>query len=195
MCIRDRLDAFNAGSSMTGDGNFVVFSSDAADVVPGDTLGASQVYVVDRTGSGSVGENYCTAIPNSTGTIGQLSGTGTSLVAYNQITLSATQLPMDSFGVMITSRIQSFFANPGGSFGNICLGGPIGRYIGPGQVQNSGLAGRIDLTIDLNAMPQPSGFDVALAGDEWNFQLWHRDFGFSGVAGSNFTNGLSVTLR
>ena len=117
------------------------------------------------------------------------------MAAYNQITLSATQLPPDSFGLLLVSRTQGFIANPGGSFGNICIVQAIGRYVGPGEVQDSGAAGRIDLTIDLNAMPQPTGFDVAAAGDEWNFQLWHRDSNPFGSANSNFTRGLSVVLR
>ncbi len=189
------LGGFSIGASLSGDGNSVAFLSEGTGVVPGDTLGEAQVYAVDLTGSGSVGTSYCSGNVNSTGLAGDLAAVGTTLVAYNQITLSATQLPPDSFGMFIVSRMQGFIANPGGSFGNICLADPIGRYRGPGQVQDSGPAGQIDLAIDLLAMPQPTSFEVAVAGDEWNFQLWHRDVDAFGAVTSNFTKGLSIVLR
>ena len=191
----EELQGFSNHPSMSGDGNFICYQSQATGIVPGDTLREFQIYAVDRTGSGTVGETYCLSNPNSTGLYGLLTATGTTVVSYNQVTLSATQLPTDSFGLFITSRTQGFVANPGGSSGDICLGGMIGRYVGPGEVQDSGSAGRIDLSIDLNAMPQPTGFDVALAGERWNFQLWHRDVTLSGTPTSSFTQGLTVLLR
>ncbi len=36
------------------------------------------------------------------------------------------------------STVGGFVASPNGSQGNLCLAGSIGRYVGAGQIQNSG---------------------------------------------------------
>ncbi len=63
----------------------------------------------------------------------------------------------------------------------------------PGEVRPSSPGGRLTLELDLQAIPQPTGFVSAIAGETWNFQLWHRDF----VAGpgTNFTEAISVLMR
>ena len=78
--------------------------------------------------------------------------------------------------------------------GNLCLAGPIGRYVGPGQIQNSGPMGQISLALDLTAVPTPGGPVAPLAGQSWNFQLWHRDGGPMGAT-SNFTDGVTVDFQ
>ena len=84
-------------------------------------------------------------------------------------------------------------ANPAGSAGNLCLAGSIGRYVGPGQIQNSGAAGAISLGINLSQHPTPTGFVQVAAGQTWNFQAWFRDSSI-GMTTSNFSNGLSLTF-
>ena len=83
----------------------------------------------------------------------------------------------------------------GGSQGNLCLGGNIGRFVGPGQVMDSGASGSFAMTVNLNAMPAPtlSGTVAVQPGDTWNFQAWHRD-SVGGMATSNFTDAVSVTF-
>ncbi len=141
--------------------------------------------------SGGPGTSYCSANANSTGIASEITATGSRLVADNDITLTATDLPPLAFGFFITSRQQNFVMNPAGSAGNLCLGGAIGRYVGAGQIMNSGTAGEISLTLDLTMIPQPNGFEAVMAGDQWNFQLWHRDSSPAGPT-SNFTNGVSI---
>ncbi len=70
----------------------------------------------------------------------------------------------------------------------------MGRFIAPGQVQNSGPRGEIDVIVDLAALPQPSGPVAAAPGEHWYFQLWMRDVAPSGPT-SNFSNGVDVLLR
>jgi len=77
----------------------------------------------------------------------------------------------------------------------LCLGGNIGRFVGPGQVLDSGADGRFELDLDLSALPQPSGSVAAMAGQSWSFQAWHRDTQPSGQATSNFTEGVELTFR
>ena len=141
------------------------------------------------------GVAYCTTNPNSTGIASSLIATGSSAVASNDITLITSDLPIDSFGFFIVSTSQGFVMNPGGSQGNLCLSGAIGRYVGPGQIMSTGSTGQFQLTIDLNAIPGPLGPMAAVAGDEWNFQLWHRDLGGPTGATSNLSNGYSITFN
>ena len=154
----------------------------------------SEVLLRFVTDSNAVGAGYCTANPNSSGVPGRMVGTGSALVADNDLTVTAVDLPMNVVGFAIVSRDQGFVANPGGaSAGNLCLGGSIGRYIP--QVSNSGSTGQIVTVADLSALPQPNGPVAALPGETWNFQLWHRDSTAIGSATSNFTQGLSVTFQ
>ena len=88
---------------------------------------------------------------------------------------------------------QGFVQNPGASEGNLCVSGMIGRYVGPGQIQQSNAAGAFSLPIDLNLIPSPTGFVVAGPGDRFNFQAWYRDTNAMGAT-SYFTNGLEITF-
>ena len=155
--------------------------------------GALNVVGAGNPPGGTIGTNYCTANANSTGMTGLITGTGSAVVAANDLTLEASRLPLSSFGYFLTSLTQAVTPNPGGSQGNLCLGGQIGRYTGPGQILNSGVSGSYSLLLNLNQIPTPTGFVTALVGQSRNFQSWHRD-SVSGVATSNFTNGLAVTF-
>ncbi len=103
-------------------------------------------------------------------------------------------MPLNAFGYFLTSSIQAAVPNPGGSAGVLCLGGQIGRYVGPGQIRNSGLTGAISLVLNLTRTPTPVGFVSVMVGETRNFQAWHRDSTAGGVATSNFTDGLRVTF-
>ena len=141
-----------------------------------------------------IGAVFCTANPNSTGATGRIDASGSLDVSQNDVTLTASRLPANAFGFFITSRSRGFVLNPGGSSGNLCLTGDIGRYVGPGQILNSGAAGEFSLTIDLTAVPQPTGAVSAAAGESWCFQAWHRDQAIF-FATSNFTDGVRLTLQ
>ena len=106
----------------------------------------------------------------------------------------AESLPLLAFGFFVTSQTQGFVMNPAGSAGNLCVAGSIGRYVGPGQIQSSGTSGSISLALDLMNVPQPTGFVAVQPGEEWNFQLWHRDQGPAGPS-SNLTNGISIVFN
>ena len=80
----------------------------------------------------------------------------------------------------------------GGSFGDLCLSGTIGRDYA--TTQNSGPFGQLYAPIDLAALPAPTGSVSALAGETWRFQAWFRD-SMGGVAGSNFSDAVAVTLQ
>ena len=149
--------------------------------------------VRDVTGS-SLGTNYCAANPNSTGVPAVMGASGSAIAAANDLTLEATELPPNSFCFFLTSQSQGFVQNPGGSQGNLCLGGAIGRFVGPGQIVNSGPAGAATLGVDLTLHPTPTGPVTIVAGETWNFTTWFRDSA-GGAPTSNFSDGLELQFN
>lgn len=141
-----------------------------------------------------VGGNYCSpSVPNSTGSRGVMTAIGSADVGSNDLTLHADGLATHAFGYFLLSRTQGFIPSPGTSMGNLCIAGAIGRFVGPGQVLNSGASGRFSLPVDLTQLPQPTGFVPAQPGDSWNFTAWYRD-SFGGSSTSNFADGLTITF-
>jgi hypothetical protein len=139
-----------------------------------------------------VSERYCPqAIFNSTGQFGSVYATGSNQIVSNNVTLGATRLPENSFGYFNTSRDQGNTPVPN-SQGQLCLGGAIGRFVGPGQIKNSGSTGSFTLEINLNAMPHPISPVVVQPGQTWHFQAWYRDA--NPTSTSNFTDAVSVTF-
>jgi hypothetical protein len=156
-------------------------------------LGDNRAVALATAAGWPVGTSYCSANPNSTGTAASITALGSVSAAANALTLSASALPLHAFGFFMTSRTQDFIANPAGSQGNLCLGGASGRFVGPGQVQSSGAAGRFSLALDLTQQPTPTGPTIVVAGETWSFQAWYRD-SLGGQATSNFTNGVVITF-
>ena len=147
-------------------------------------------------GAPTIGTIYCNSNVNSTGVNTSMSLLGSASAAANDLTMAAGNLPNNTFGFFLYSGTQGFAANPGGSQGNLCLGGAIGRFQGPGQIKSSGAGSEITLSAaagewDLASLPAPTGSTAAMAGDTANFQAWHRDSS-GGVAVSNFSDGITV---
>ena len=146
-------------------------------------------------GSDRLGTPYCPGANNSLAVPAVLSGRGSALVSANDVELTVTGLPTNTTGFFIASQTQGLVVSPAGSTGTLCLGGDIGRFVGPGQLQNSGAAGEFFLAPDVMSLPTPTGTTAATAGQTWNFQAWYRDvIGGLGIATSNFTNGLEITF-
>ena len=183
---------FVFGASPNEDGSGILFGGGFDQV---DGIMTGNVALLDCDSSPNNTTFFCDpVVANSTGMPSAISAQGSNVVADNDLVVTATQLPRFTFGFFITSQMQGFVANPGGSAGNLCLAGSIGRYVGPGQVQNSGATGSIALDIDLGQVPQPNGAVAVAAGESWNFQLWHRDSAPSGPT-SNFSGGVSILFE
>ena len=84
-----------------------------------------------------------------------------------------------------------FVMNPGGSQGDLCLDGSIGRH--SLNVQVADTAGHARFVVDVAGLPTPTGLVAAVAGETWNFQAWYRDANPGPV--SNFTDAVAVTFR
>lgn len=134
-----------------------------------------------------VGSVYCTpANLNSSGTSGVCSAFGQYHAEANDLELSASGLPKNELGYFLCSQTLGFTANPGGSQGNLCIGGKIGRFVS--QVQDSGSTGSFSIPVDLDGLPVWRN-QAAQPGETWYFQAWFKDGSFS-----NFTDGLEVTF-
>jgi len=141
-----------------------------------------------------LGSNYCNANTNSTGQAAVMTAMGNAMVAANDLTLECSGLPTNQFGIFVASRTTGFVPNPGGSAGNLCLGGVIGRFTLPGEIVNSGAGGQFTLPVDLAFIPEGPGRVAVLAGDSWSFTCWFRDVS-GGMATSNFADGYTIDFQ
>ena len=139
--------------------------------------------------------SYCQAAPNSTGSTGSISGSGsTYFLNQTPISVMASNLPASSTCYLLAGPSTAFIQNPGNSEGNFCLGGSVGRYLN--QVQQTTSGGTAQSDVPLDNIPHPSlGGISLLSGDTYHFQYWHRDSSGSGTPTSNFTNGLRVRVQ
>jgi hypothetical protein len=142
----------------------------------------------------SIGSVYCApASVNSTGNPALCRAFGSEDRSQNEVVLVASQLPLQSTGYFLTSAMPGLVMNPGGSDGDLCLGGLIGRYSRPNQVFNTTTLGRAELELDLSAVPSPTGLVSVQAGETWHYQAWYRDR--NPFPTSNFTDAVAVTYR
>ncbi|MFT5732703.1 MAG: hypothetical protein ACJA2W_000885 [Planctomycetota bacterium] len=179
----------------TGLDSFVSFAATAGTtylVQVGGFNGSNGLGVMNITeGNGFI---ICLGEVNSTGVGADLKVTGSLLVVDNTVSLDVTALPMNSMGYFVHSAETIFVANPGGSTGNLCIASfDLGRFAG--NVLDSGAAGAVSFSPDLDNMPGPNGAFAVLAGDTRNFQLWYRDVDGSGAPTSNFSSATSVTFQ
>ncbi|MEM9380950.1 MAG: hypothetical protein AAGB93_13445 [Planctomycetota bacterium] len=192
--VRSNGDAVRYGMATEFDGGGSVSSSvgllpAVATPITGDSeVTAAFVADFDPT---VVGAQFCEAAANSTGGTAWIRATrGAAPVAGDSLSLLCSGLPANSFGHFICSTQDGFVVNPGGSSGNLCLQGAVGRFNRPNEVLNSGVNGAFDLLVDSSSFPTPTGSTSALSGQAWYFQTWFRDFGPT----SNFSNGVQVTF-
>ncbi len=165
------------------DGTVVV-----GDVIVGGATRAARVEV------SLIGVNRCRpADLNATGCSGFLRASGSASVAVNALRIDATSLPRYAFGyVLVADAYQPPMPASVGR-GRTCLGGAIGRLVGPGQIGDAGASGSFSVAVDLSALPTPTGPVAGAPGDSWTFQAWHRDS--DPAATTNWTDSVTVTLQ
>jgi len=134
--------------------------------------------VADGTPSGCDTEVYCTAAPNSVGAGADISVTGSTSVAANDLVLQADPVPNQPaiffFG---PNQIELPFGN-----GYRCVGGAVKRLP---VVFGGGNA----IVHSMDNTQAPAAGSV-IPGSTWNFQAWYRD---PIAGGSNFN--LSDAIR
>ena len=116
------------------------------------------------------------------------SATGSTSIAAANLRLVATEMPTQSFGYFLVSDRPNPMPNPGGP--PVCLAGGIGRFVGPGEIQSSGSAGRVEIPVGQTSLPVPTGPFAAQPFDTLYFQCWHRDLPTAGS--SNLSSALGL---
>jgi hypothetical protein len=156
--------------------------------------GAQSFAVISPEGSGggALPFTYCATNENSTGEPTLLKAIEIDLSART-MTLQSSGMPSGAFGFFLTSLTPDFVPNAGGSAGNLCLGGTIGRGVG-GTIFTSTPAGTAEVPVSLDMIPTASGTPVSVQPMEVRyFQTWHRDSA-GGTPTSNFSNGVGISF-
>lgn len=178
--------------ALSRDGSSAYFGGRGAFFVEDDLNFASDVFFV-FLGRECAGVQVCGTTPNSIGQGAELCITGSEIAAANLLNVSVSELPTQSFGLMLASMETGLLLNPGGSLGNLCIAGTsLGRY--SNDLQFSGSAGRISMDIDLTRIPSGAQLLAASAGSVFAWQYWYRDVA-AGGASSNLSDARIMTFR
>lgn len=166
-------------------------SRDETTIVGGGVLDDGRGVGARWEDSGVIGTGFCgPAMPHSFGGPADLSLSGSNTLEEGQLIVRGTGLPPETNGFVLVSRTPGYVFPVTGSDGALCLGGAIGRFLGPGQVFQSSVFSDFAIFVDATEIPSPSGFFTPVAGEQLYFQAWFRDGG--SASGSNFTAGATV---
>jgi hypothetical protein len=133
-----------------------------------------------------IGTSYCVGAPNSVGPGASITVYGSTVVADNDVLLTAQGLPPNLPGIFIFAPLQ--VQVPFGA-GFRCVGGSITRVL-PLKVATPW--GTIQRALDLQ-VPPASGLIVP--GSTHNFQFWYRDPLGPGGSTFNLSNGRQVVFQ
>jgi len=154
----------------------------------GEYLGAGSLSADARVPDGAAcgTSSFCSTAPNSFGPGEQISASGTTSVAANDMALTATAGVPSEFGLFYygTAAINVLFGD-----GFRCVGGLTYRLNPP---QTADIFGDTSRALDFNAAPMNAGGGMVIAGSTWHFQHWYRDPGGPGGTGFNLSDGLSA---
>lgn len=120
----------------------------------------------------------CAGSPNTASVAGaQISWTGSSSVAANDLILVGSGFPPSTFGLVARSMVTGF-----GLVGDgvICIDNPIIRM----EIIQAGTLGGVVYPVDASAAAIGG---AVMAGETWHYQIWYRD-----GQSSNFSDAISV---
>ena len=141
----------------------------------------------------AAGYQYCYGEANSTGERALIYAWGNnSTTGIKEI--RTERLPTNQFCYLLSGSAVGYVPNPGGSDGDLCLGGVLGRYNVGSEIGFTGPSGHFVFDVHPAAIRQAGGNTVGMAGQTWYFQTWFRDSA-AGVGHSNFSNGVAIPLE
>ena len=180
-------------STLTSIGIFDLDGDSAGDILVSSETAPRLSWIRNRR-EDRITTRYCNpAVPNITGQPASIAVFGGVEIFNGDFILQANDLPASTTTLFLTSQNPGFQPVVPGSIGTLCLGGSIGRFVGPGQLQTSSADGAARLSAPRNMIPQPGGFVTAFSGSVWYFQAWYRDTQ-AGVSVSNFTDAQAVVF-
>jgi len=167
-------DQFGASGSL--DGSTALFGAPRTDVGAIVDAGRGVVFSFDEPFV-----KYCASNPNSTGSPASISGSGSSSIAANDLSLTAGPGP-NEFGIFFfgATQIQVPFGE-----GFLCVGGALFRF-----PITAAVGGEWSQDVDYTIAPAAGQIT---SGSTWNFQCWFRD-PTGGPSGFNTSNGLEITF-
>lgn len=169
-------------------GGWLVAAEPVGTTAPGQVVRSFYGRLADPA---EVGQPYCgPSLVNSTGLPGVTRAFGSTSAADNSLVLRSQDLPAGVMGLYIVGRQQGQQPILGGSLGRLCLEGFIGRLTD--SMGSTALDGTASHVVDLSALPTITGPAPAMAGEQWNFQFWHRDD--PAFSNSNATAAVTVIL-
>ena len=110
---------------------------------------------------------------------------GSPVASGNNVNFDVVQLPANQFGYFLMGENQTQIAV---GQGFLCIGNPQIRF--NGFILSSGAGGAVSFSPDLDNLPQNAQI---VAGDTWNFQMWHRDN--NPTTTSNFSTPLEILFQ
>ncbi|MFT7167175.1 MAG: hypothetical protein ACI80K_000293 [Paracoccaceae bacterium] len=131
---------------------------------------------------------YCTSTANSTGLPAGLFVGGSLSVLQNDLTLTVTRCPTQTFGLFIYGADAVRF--PLGD-GFLCVSPFAPGLFRLNPVHSTDVNGEANMAVDLQTL---SGAGAIHAGSTWHFQFWFRD-GMPGGAGSNLSSAVRVNFQ
>ena len=131
---------------------------------------------------GSIGTNYCTSTPNSTGAAATITAYGSNSISNNDLVLTVNHLPSQPgvfLGGPATTQIPFFN-------GFLCISGAtLQRF----NEINFAFMGSVTQAVDL-ATSANGGLNVVV-GQDFHFQRWNRD-PQAGGGNANFSDGIKI---
>ena len=129
-------------------------------------------------------QNYCTALPNSSGHAAEIGWSGSTSLFANSLVIFAIHAPPMKTGLFMYGPQQT---SVHWGDGIRCIGGSLQR-LGVMQTNGGGVA---SLLLDLTRPPFSAGAHAVHAGSTWNFQFVFRD-PQGGPAGWNASDALEM---
>jgi Tol biopolymer transport system component len=177
----------SAHASISGDGLRVTFSSDATNLVDGDTNASTDVFIHDPIGPA----NYCTAKTNSLGCLPQIGSSGMpSVSGPDNFYVTASNIFNNKLGIMLWSLAPTSAPFAGGT---LCLHSPIVRtppQFSGGSAQGNDCTGTYAFHFSQNYMVQ----QLLVANTTVYAQYWCRDPGFAPPNNIGLTDALYFTI-
>jgi Tol biopolymer transport system component len=183
------LDSFEA--TISGDGRFIGFQSDATNLVPGDTNGVQDVFLYDSAALCGGQTLYCTAKVNSQGCAPQICAEGQpSISGPDNFYVTAHSELNNKTGIFLWSLAPNSVPLGGGL---LCLHSPIVRT--PGQ-NSGGTPGVNDCTGTYSFFFSHAYIAAHSLGSGSTVygQYWSRDPFFAPPTNIGLTNGIQFTI-
>ncbi len=160
-------------------------------------FGLTPMYV-DNICIGDIPLDYTTycgvQTPNSTGVVGTMSATGSNNVGLNTLTVTASNLPVNKFGMFLASQVQDermYQVNSAYLCLDVANSSGFARF--DSAILFSGANGEFSQAIDLTQIPGATGNYAVLAGQTLNFQAWHRDD--APTIGAHMSDAISIVFN